>query len=113
HGAQKLFGVFGGMPPGIPAALIWTAGPIEFVGGLLIAVGLFSRITAFICSGQMAIAYFTGHAPHGFWPAVNGGEMAILYCWLFLYLAAAGPGAWALDRLRGAPPTRRRPTEKR
>src|SRR3989442_389555 len=82
HGAQKMFGVFGGMPPGVPAALIWTAGPIEFLGGILIALGLFTRITAFICSGQMAIAYFVGHAPHGFWPAANGGELAILYCWL-------------------------------
>jgi putative oxidoreductase len=100
HGAQKLFGVFGGMPPGVPAALIWTAGPIELIGGTLIALGLFTRIAAFICSGQMAVAYFTGHAPHGFWPNVNGGEPAIFFCWLFLYIAAQGPGAWALDNLR-------------
>lgn len=97
HGAQKIFGAFGGLPPGVPKALIWTAGPLEFFGGLLIAVGLFSRITGFILSGMMAVAYFTGHAPNGFWPTVNGGELAILYCWLFLYIAANGPGAWALD----------------
>jgi len=97
HGAQKIFGVFGGMPPGVPKALIWTAGPLEFFGGLLIAAGLFSRVTAFLLSGMMAIGYFTGHAPNGFWPTVNGGELAILYCWLFLYIAANGPGGWALD----------------
>jgi putative oxidoreductase len=104
HGAQKLFGVFGGMPPGVPKALIWSAGPIELVGGALIALGLFSRISAFICSGQMAFAYFIGHAAKGFWPGANGGEMAILYCWLFLYFAAQGPGAWALDNLRRTRP---------
>jgi putative oxidoreductase len=98
HGTQKIFGTFGGMPPGVPKALIWSAGPIEFFGGLLIALGLFSRIAAFVCSGMMAVAYFTGHAPNGFWPVTNGGELAILYCWLFLYLAAAGPGAWAITR---------------
>jgi len=100
HGAQKVFNVFGGMPPGVPKALIWSAGPIELIGGVLIAIGLFTRIAAFICSGQMAIAYFTGHAPRGFWPTVNGGELAIFFCWFFLYLAAQGPGAWALDNLR-------------
>jgi putative oxidoreductase len=99
HGAQKLFGAFGGMPPGVPKALIWSAGPIELAGGALIAIGLFSRTAAFICSGLMAVAYFTGHAPNGFWPASNGGEMAILYCWLFLYLAAQGPGAWAVAQM--------------
>lgn len=101
YGAQKLFGLFGGLPPGVPkTALIWSAGTIEFVGGVLIAAGLFTRITAFLCSGQMAIAYFAGHAGNGFWPTVNGGDKAILYCWLFLYIAAQGPGAWALDQLR-------------
>lgn len=99
HGAQLVLGVFGGVPPGAPAGLIWTAGPIELAGGVLIAVGLFSRSAAFVCSGLMAFAYFIGHAPHGFWPTMNGGELAILYCWLFLYVAAQGPGAWALDNL--------------
>jgi len=99
YGAQKMFGVFGGLPPGVPATLIWTAGPLEFFGGIFIALGLFTRTTAFLLSGMMAIAYFTGHAPNGFWPRANGGEPAVLYCWLWLYLAAHGPGAWALDNL--------------
>jgi putative oxidoreductase len=101
HGAQKLFGAFGGLPPGVPKALIWSAGPIELVGGALIAIGLFTRSMAFLASGLMAFAYFIGHAHNGFWPATNGGELAIFYCWLFLYIAAQGPGAWALDSLRG------------
>ena len=100
HGAQKLFGAFGGI--GVPKALIWSAGPIELVGGALIAIGLFTRSMAFLASGLMAFAYFIGHAHNGFWPATNGGEPAILYCWLFLYIAAHGPGAWALDGLRTA-----------
>lgn len=101
HGAQKLFGAFGGMPPGVPmTAIIWTAGSIELAGGILIALGLFSRVAAFVASGLMAFAYFLGHARNGFWPISNGGELAVLYCWLFLYIAAHGPGAWALDNLR-------------
>jgi len=100
HGAQKLFGVFGGIPPGVSKWLIYSAGPIEFVGGILIAIGLFTRSAAFLSSGLMAFAYFIGHAGNGFWPAVNGGGPAILYCWLFLYIAAQGPGAFALDHLR-------------
>jgi putative oxidoreductase len=99
HGAQKLLGVFGGVPPGAPPAIIWIAGSVELVGGALIAVGLFTRLAAFISSGLMAFAYFMGHAGNGFWPILNQGELAILYCWLFLYIAAAGPGAWALDHL--------------
>lgn len=101
HGAQKVLGAFGGIPPGAaPGWIIWTAGPIELGGGALIALGLFSRIAGFVASGLMAFAYFMGHAAQGFWPTQNGGELAILYCWLFLYFAAQGPGAWALDNLR-------------
>ena len=100
HGAQKLLGAFGGMPPGVPAVITWVAGSIELVGGALVALGLFTRIAAFLASGLMAFAYFMGHASKGFWPIVNGGELAVLYCWLFLYLSAHGPGAWALDGLR-------------
>lgn len=100
YGAQKLFGAFGGIPAGAPKALIWSAGSIEFLGGILIAIGLFTRSTAFLASGLMACAYFIGHAGNGFWPKTNGGEPAIMYCWLFLYIAAQGPGAWALDNLR-------------
>ncbi len=99
HGAQKLFGAFGGMPPGVPAGLVWTVGPIEFLGGILIAVGLLTRPAAFLASGLMAFAYFIGHARNGFWPKTNGGELAIFYCWIFLYLSAQGPGAWALDHI--------------
>ena len=98
HGAQKMFGAFGGMPPGMPIPwyIHWLAGPIEFFGGVLLAVGLFTRPVAFLCSGLMAAAYFKGHAAGGFWPKANGGEIAVLYCFLFLYLAFAGGGAWAL-----------------
>lgn len=105
HGAQKLFNVFGGMPPGVPKTLIWTAGPIEFLGGILIAIGLLTRGAAFLCSGLMAFAYFTGHAPNGFWPTTNGGELAIFYCWFFLYLAAQGAGAFAVDNVWRRPLT--------
>lgn len=100
HGAQKIFGAFGGMPPGVPKALIWSAGSIEFFGGVLIAIGLFTRPAAFLCSGLMAFAYFIGHAKNGFFPKVNGGELAVLYCWLFLFIAAYGGGAFAVDNLK-------------
>jgi putative oxidoreductase len=103
HGMQKLFG-FPPPPNGAgPAAfsLLWCAGILEFVGGLLLIVGLFTRPVAFILSGEMAFAYFMAHAPRGFFPALNGGDAAILYCFVFLYLAAAGGGAWSLDRMRG------------
>jgi len=104
HGAQKLMGAFGGPPPGAPPALVWIAGLLELVGGALLMLGLFARQAAFVSSGLMAVAYFMAHAPRDFWPILNGGELAIAYCWLFLYIAAQGPGAWALDnrRLHGA-----------
>jgi putative oxidoreductase len=97
HGAQKIFGVFGGMPPGVPAFIRYGGGGIELVGGALLALGLFTRPVAFLLSGTMAAAYFMGHASHGFWPIVNKGELAVIYCWLALYYAAVGPGAWSLD----------------
>ena len=99
HGAQK-FGAFGGVPAGVPGFIVWIAGPIELFGGALLALGLFTRGTAFLTSGLMAFAYFLGHAGKGFWPILNGGELAIAYSWLSLYFAAQGPGAWALDNLR-------------
>ena len=102
HGAQKILGAFGGVPAGTPAAILWIAGSIELFGGALMAIGLFSRVAAFLMSGLMAFAYFMAHAPQGFWPILNGGELAIAYSWLSLYLAAQGPGAWALDNLRAA-----------
>lgn len=97
HGAQKLLGAFGGIPEGVPGFIVWTAGPIELVGGALLAVGLLTRPTAFLMSGLMAFAYVLGHAGSAFWPIQNGGELAIVYGGLALYFAAQGPGAWALD----------------
>jgi putative oxidoreductase len=102
HGAQKVLGAFGGTPAGAPAGIIWTAGPIELVGGILMAVGLFSREASFLMSGLLAVAYLMAHASRGFWPILNGGELAIVYSWVSLYLVAQGPGAWALDNLRDA-----------
>jgi putative oxidoreductase len=103
HGAQKLFGVFGGIggQPGttVPLySLMGLAGGIEFVGGLCIAVGLLTGYAAFIASGEMAMAYFTAHVPRSFWPIENKGELAVLYCFLFLYMAARGSGIWSLER---------------
>jgi putative oxidoreductase len=88
-----------GAPEPLPTILV-AAAWIECIGGALIAVGLFTRLVAFICAGEMAIGYFMFHFPKSFWPIVNMGEAAILYCFIFLYLAAAGPGAWSADALR-------------
>jgi putative oxidoreductase len=97
HGAQKLFGVLGG-PQMALASQMGLAGVIEFVGGLLIAVGFLTGFAAFIASGEMAFAYFQAHTPRGPWPIRNGGELAVLYCFLFLYIACRGAGAWGVDR---------------
>ena len=97
HGAQKLFGLFGGAR--MTAPLMVTGGVIEFVGGILIAAGLFASFAAFLASGEMAVAYFMMHAPHAFLPIVNHGELAVLYCFAFLFIAASGSGAWSLDAL--------------
>ncbi len=101
HGCVKLlhFPTSMPIPPGNIGMVILAAGIIELAGGALITLGLFSRIAAFIASGEMAIAYWMVHvAKGGFWPAINGGGEAILYCFVFLYLASAGPGAWAINR---------------
>lgn len=98
HGAQKLFGVLGGTSQ-LGHTKMMIAGIIEFGGGMLIAVGLFARIAAVIASGEMAVAYFTVHAPHGFWPIINKGELAVAYCFFFLFVAAHGAGPYSLDRL--------------
>lgn len=98
HGAQKLFGVLGGESQ-LGNPMLLTAGIIEFVGGLLIAVGLFTGYAAFVSSGLMAVAYFKAHAPGGFWPIVNRGELAVLYCFVFLFMAAKGSGAWSVEAL--------------
>lgn len=102
HGGQKLLGFpssgQGGAAPAL-FSLIWVAGILELCGGFLVLLGLFTRPLAFLLSGQMAVAYFMAHAPQGFWPILNRGELAVLYCFVFLYLAAAGGGPWSLDRL--------------
>jgi putative oxidoreductase len=101
HGAQKLFGF--PIPTGgnVAPLLTWVGGPIELLGGALIAIGLFTRWTAFVCSGQMAVAYWTFHAHRALTPLENHGELAILYCFVFLCIAATGPGIWSLDRAQG------------
>ncbi len=99
HGAQKLFGVLGGQSVEV-ASLLGLAALIEAVGGALIAIGLYTRPAAFIASGEMAVAYFMAHvARQGsfLFPVANGGESAVLFCFLFLFFAATGPGAWSLD----------------
>lgn len=103
HGTAKLFGVpHVAMFDGLQLfSMMSAAGVIELVGGVLLLVGLFTRPVAFILSGQMAAAYFIAHAPAGFLPILNGGEMAVMYCFTFLYFAAAGAGAFSLDGLRG------------
>ncbi len=104
HGTQKLFA----LPSSQSAApvalysLLGLAGVLEVVGGLLLLIGLWTRPVAFILSGHMAVAYFSRHAPQGFWPLLNRGELAVLYCFIFLYFAAAGGGPWSLDAQRGS-----------
>ena len=101
HGAQKLFGAFGGPMgngTGVPLmSLFGLAGVIELVGGFLIVIGFFTRAAAFLASGEMATAYFMMHFPHGFWPIQNRGEIVVLFCFVFLYLAASGAGPWSVD----------------
>jgi len=100
HGAQKLWGWFDGTAVEFPE-LRFFAGVIEFFGGILIALGLFTRAAAFLAAGVMAFAYFMAHAPQGFWPILNRGSLAALYCFVFLYLVARGPGVFSLDRVIG------------
>ncbi len=97
HGTQKLFG-FPIPAMGPPEGLMLIAGIIELVAGLLILVGFFTRPAAFIASGMCAVAFWMAHAPQGFWPAGNGGDAAILFCFVFLYLVFAGPGAWSVNK---------------
>jgi len=97
HGAQKLFGVLGGQHVVI-ASKLGIAGIIELVGGLLIAIGFLTGTAAFIASGEMAYAYFTSHMPKGGAPIQNGGELAVLYCFVFLYIASRGVGIWGVDK---------------
>jgi putative oxidoreductase len=103
HGLQKIFGLFGGAPEGAPAFIVYGAGGIELVTGALIAIGLFTAPAAFLASGTMAAAFFMGHVgPSGnLLPIVNKGELAVVYCWLFLFMAAKGSGIWSVDASRG------------
>ena len=103
HGSAKLLGFpYVEMLAGVPVASLYgIAGVIEIIAGILLAIGLFTRLVAFIASGEMAIAYFHTHAPQNFHPLLNGGEAAILFCFIFLYIAAAGPGSWSVDGSRG------------
>ena len=113
HGSMKVLGWFGGVPPehgGQPELFSQAGigGLLELVGGLLVMLGLFTRPAAFLVSGEMAVAYFQFHQPNAFWPILNGGEPAVLYCFIFLLIAAQGGGEWSLDawlrRRRGASP---------
>jgi putative oxidoreductase len=98
HGAQKLFGLFGmGPMTGVPLMLV--AGIIELFGGIAIAIGLLTELVSFIASGEMAVAYFMAHFPHGFWPLQNKGESAVLFCFIFLYFAAHGAGPYSVDAM--------------
>lgn len=100
HGTSKIFGIPVGPPDGTPALIVWVAGGLELVGGLLIAVGFMTRWSAFVCSGLMAVAYWMAHGLKHVFPLVNGGELAVLYCFVFLYIAANGAGRWSVDGAR-------------
>jgi putative oxidoreductase len=101
HGMQKLFGFPVPMGMEAPAFVIYVAGPIELVGGLLVMLGLYTRWAAFLCSGLMAAAYWMAHGMQALFPIVNKGELAILYCFVFLYISANGAGRWSVDASRG------------
>jgi putative oxidoreductase len=98
HGAQKFFGVLGGHPVWGGPPLFIAAGVIEMTCGPLILLGLLTRAAAFVAAGEMAAAYFLMHLPHGPWPILNHGELPVVLCFVFLYIAARGPGIWSLDR---------------
>ena len=112
HGTAKLFGVpVGGPPMPVPTffSQMWFAGVLETFGGALLLIGLLTRPVAFVLSGQMAVAYFQAHLPRSFWPTLNGGEPAVLFCFIFLYLCVSGAGPWSVDAAlarsrRSAPP---------
>jgi putative oxidoreductase len=100
HGLQKVLGLFGGVPDEVPPLVAYGAGGIELVVGALIAIGLATRWAAFIASGEMAVAYWLAHGMHAFHPIVNKGELAVLYCFAFLFIAARGAGMWSVDGAR-------------
>ena len=100
HGLSKFFGFPVPFPVQPLPPMLVAAGVIEIVAGVLVTIGLFTRLAAFVASGEMAVGYFIMHFPQGFWPLANKGESAILFCFIFLYLAAAGAGAWSIDEAR-------------
>lgn len=102
HGTQKLFGFPASEFSPSLFSLMGLAGILEVLGGLALVLGLFTRPVAFVLSGMMAVAYFMAHSPQSFFPVLNGGDAAILFCFVFLYLVFAGPGPWSLDARRGA-----------
>jgi putative oxidoreductase len=103
HGTVKLFDFPAGVMDQPPLfSLLGVQALIELIGGVLLAIGLFTRPVAFILSGDMAVAYFMAHAPQSFFPVANGGDSAVLYCFVFLYFVFAGPGAWSVDGARGS-----------
>lgn len=97
HGAQKLFNIPVAMPVNTPAFIIYGAGPIELAGGALVMIGLFTQWAAFIASGEMAVAYWMAHGPNALLPIQNNGELAVLYCFIFLFISTQGGGKWSLD----------------
>lgn len=100
HGVQKLFGFPSGMPAGVPAFITYVAGPIELLGGILVMIGLFTSWAAFLASGLMACAYWMAHGTKALLPLQNNGELAALYCFVFLFIAAQGSGIWSIDAIR-------------
>ncbi len=102
HGSQKLLEFPGETPAGAPAFVIYIAGPVELIGGILVLIGLFTRWSAFVCSGLMAVAYWLAHGTQSILPLLNGGELAALYTFVFLFISAHGPGIWSVDSARQA-----------
>lgn len=97
HGVQKLFNFPPGMPEGVPAYIIYVAGPIELICGILVMIGLFTRYAAFLASGLMAAAYWMAHGTKALLPIQNNGELAVLYCFVFLFISSQGGGIWSVD----------------
>ena len=102
HGAQKLFGIPTAMPPGVPAFIIYGAGSIELIAGILVMIGLVTHWASFIASGEMAFAYWMAHGTKALLPIQNNGELAVLYCFVFLFISTQGGGIWSFDALRKA-----------
>jgi len=107
HGLSRMLGFPSPLPAPPSFTMYWFAGGIELVGGILLTLGLVSRLSALIMAGEMAFAYFLSHAPRSFYPILNGGDSSILYCFVFVYIAFAGPGPWSVDALMKASRTRK------